>query len=512
MAPLPVDPPVPGDGAGGLWDHERRPLTVGLVLTITLVAFEALAVATVMPSVKDDLGGLGLYGWVFSGFFLTSLLGIVVAGVLADRRGPALPCAAGLALFAAGLAVGGLAPSMPVLVLGRLAQGFGAGAVPATGYAAIGRRYPAALRPRMFAVLSTAWVVPGLIGPAAATVIEHAASWRWVFLGLLPLVAVAAVIVVPALEGAPAADGADGDGAPGTAVDPAGPAAGAGGSAPPDPAGAEAVEFAAPAALADRRRLAEVALLVVGVGLVLGAGAGPPPLVALAMVVAGTPVAVRSLRHLLPAGTFRLRRGVPATVAVRGLLTASFFAADAYVPLMVVDGRGAGTWVAGAALSATALAWAAAAWVQARTIDRLGPRRLDRSGFALLVAAIALLGGVALGLPVGLVVLAWTIGGFAIGLAYAPLSVTVLGAAPPGQEGAASAALQLSDTLGVVVGTGLGGWIVAAADHRGWEVADATLVVFAVALAVAVGGLAAAGRLPDRVPHQPVPAGEAAAP
>jgi MFS family permease len=500
MAALPIDPPVPGAPAGSLWDHERRPLTIGLVLTITLVAFEALAVATVMPDVKDDLGGLGLYGWVFSGFFLTSLLGIVVAGVLADRRGPAVPLAAGLALFAAGLAVGGLAPSMPVLVLGRLAQGFGAGAVPATGYAAIGRRYPAALRPRMFAVLSTAWVIPGLIGPAAATLIEHAGSWRWVFLGLLPLVAVAAVIVVPALGGAPESDGApEPEGAPesdGASDVPVAPER----AAPIEPAGGEAIEFGAPAALADRRRLAEVALLVVGVGLVLAAGTGPPLLAALALAAVGAPVAVRSLRHLLPAGTFRLRRGVPATVAVRGLLTAAFFAADAYVPLMVVDGRGAATWVAGAALSATALAWAAAAWVQARTIDRLGPRALDRSGFALLVGAIALLGGVALGLPVGLVVLAWTIGGFAIGLAYAPLSVTVLGAAPPGQEGAASAALQLSDTLGVVVGTGLGGWIVAAADQRGWEVADATLVVFAVALAVALGGLAAAGRLPDRVP------------
>ncbi len=57
------------------------------MLTITLVAFESLAIATVMPVVSDDLGGLGLYGWVFSGFFLGSLLGIVLAGWAADRRG-----------------------------------------------------------------------------------------------------------------------------------------------------------------------------------------------------------------------------------------------------------------------------------------------------------------------------------------------------------------------------------------------------------------------------------------
>ena len=70
-----------GDGgrnegpAPGLWAPQRRALTVGLVLTVTLVGFEALAVATVMPDVSEDLGGIGLYGWVFSGFFLGNLLG-----------------------------------------------------------------------------------------------------------------------------------------------------------------------------------------------------------------------------------------------------------------------------------------------------------------------------------------------------------------------------------------------------------------------------------------------------
>ena len=69
-------------------------------------------VATVMPEVKDELGELGLYGWVFSGFFLASIVGIVVGGPAADRRGLVVPFTAGLVLFAAGLAVAGLAPEM----------------------------------------------------------------------------------------------------------------------------------------------------------------------------------------------------------------------------------------------------------------------------------------------------------------------------------------------------------------------------------------------------------------
>src|SRR6185295_10261151 len=88
--------------SGGLWSAERRPLTVGLVLTITLVAAEALAVSTAMPIVAADLGGLELYGLVFSAFLVGSLVGIVVAGSLIDRRGVVLPFLLGLALFAVG--------------------------------------------------------------------------------------------------------------------------------------------------------------------------------------------------------------------------------------------------------------------------------------------------------------------------------------------------------------------------------------------------------------------------
>src|SRR6201992_754527 len=187
----------------GIWAPARRPLTVGLVLAVTFVAFEALAVATILPLVGRHLGDLRLYGWVFSTFLLASLIGIVVAGTLADRVPLWRPMLAGLALFALGLAVGGTAPDMAVLVAGRAVQGLGPGVVPAVAYGAISRCYPEQSRPRMFAVLSTAWVVPGLIGPGIAALVAAAVGWRWVFLGLLPLVAAAGILVVLALRHVP---------------------------------------------------------------------------------------------------------------------------------------------------------------------------------------------------------------------------------------------------------------------------------------------------------------------
>ncbi|MCB0975990.1 MAG: MFS transporter [Acidimicrobiales bacterium] len=452
----------PADVEGGLWAPALRPLTVGLVLTVTLVAFESLAVATVMPEVKDDLGDLALYGWVFSGFFLGSLVGITVSGQVADRKGMAVPFSFGLLLFSLGLVIGGAAVSMPMLVVGRVAQGFGAGAIVPTAYTAIGRGMPARLRPRMFATLASAWVVPGLAGPAVAVAIAHASSWRWVFLGLLPMVALAGLASV-------------------------GPLRELDRRVPVEPSPL------------DRGRLGRVVVLVIGVGVVLAASDVEELPGALAMVAIGLPVAVWAFRVLQPVGTLSLRSGVPATVAVRGLLTWAFFAGDAYVPLAITDGLGGSTWLAGLALSTGAVFWTGGAWIQARTIDDVGPRCLVGSGAALV--AVGAVGMVATihGLPVGSAVAAWATAAAGMGLAYAPLSVTVLAAATPGEEGEASAALHLSDTLGTAIGTGLGGAIVALGDGRGWSVAHSTHWVFVLVLTMAAVVVTGSRRLPRSV-------------
>jgi MFS family permease len=472
--PTPTSAGAPGDG---VWSPERRRLSAGLVLTVTLVAFESLAIATVMPVVADDLGGLGLYGWVFSGFFLGSLLGIVVAGEVADRRGTRLPFVVGLVLFAAGLVVGGAAPTMGVLVVGRVLQGLGAGVVPAVAYTSVGRAYPPELRPRVFAVFSTAWVVPGLLGPAAASAIEGWSSWRVVFLALLPFVALAAAMALPALS----------DTVPGRgAVEPDGS------GEPAEPAGARP-----PAA-----RWRSAVVLVAGVALVLGGLGAEQVALAVALVVVGGPLAAWAFVRLVPPGTARLRPGLPAAVAARGILTFAFFGTDAYVSLALTDARDQPTWVAGLALTAGTLAWTAGAWSQQKLVLSRGPRWLVRRGFACLAVAIA---GMLVGLgsvPVALIVAAWAVGGLGIGLSYAPISVTVLGSTAPGEEGKASSSLQLTDVLGVSLGTGVAGVFVALGEARDWGTGASLTAAFLVPLAVAVGGVVAAGRLPRRLPGE----------
>ena len=75
----------------------------------------------------------------------------------------------------------------------------GAGAVPAVAYVAIGRSLPELLRARMMAMMSTAWVVPGLVGPLVSAAVAHLFGWRWVFIGLIPLVAVTGALALGGL-------------------------------------------------------------------------------------------------------------------------------------------------------------------------------------------------------------------------------------------------------------------------------------------------------------------------
>jgi MFS family permease len=444
--------------AGGIWTPAYRSLTVGLVLAVTFVAFEALAVATILPVVGRHLGDLRLYGWVFSAFLLASLIGIVIAGTLADRVPLGRLMLAGLALFSLGLIIGGTAPTMLILVAGRAVQGLGAGVVPAVAYVAISRCYAEESRPRMFAVLSTAWVVPGLIGPGIAALVATAVGWRWVFLGLLPLVAAAGVLVVRALRHVPL---------------PANP-------------GTAAVPYLA------------VLGVVAGAGTALAALSSGVALVAAAGGVAGGALLAVSMRRLTPPRYLSARPGLAATILSRSLLTCCFFAGDAYVPYAIVTVRHAPTTLAALALTASTLTWTAGSWVQARCIARWGPRRLVRPGECLITIGLGAMCVVLLpSVPPELAIAAWAVAGAGIGTAYAPLSVTTLDLAAAGEEGRATSALQLCDVLGQAIGTGVAGAIVAGTSRIGHG--PGVALAFSFAIAVALTGVFVGAWLPGQL-------------
>lgn len=453
-----------------LFVRGRRGLTIGLISTITLVALESLAIGTVLPIVTDELGDRWLYGWVYTSFFLGNLLGIVLAGGALDRMPLHRPFAAGLVLFGAGLLIGGFAPSMPILILGRFVQGLGGGAVGPTAYVAIGRSLPQSLQPKMFAMLSTAWVVPGIIGPSIAAVVGELTSWRLVFLGLIPLLLVAGTIAWSALR-----------------------------RVAPPPA-AEEHE----AAVSTFRRLPNALMATAGAGLLVAALTAEVVVVIVVGAALGLALLVPAFRRLTPKGTLLLAVGVPAAVLLRGVMTFSFFSADAFLPLLLQTWRGTPAILTGIVFTATTVAWTAGTWYQARHIDRQGPRRYVWLGFAFIIVGVLLTLPVVLpGVPPEITIVTWVLPGLGMGLMYSAVTLVVLRGSPAHEQGSASSALQLSDILGTALGTGIAGAIAAAGERAGGNgLGVALALVFGVSLASAAFGLLATGRIGAVSPMQ----------
>ncbi|MBA2382890.1 MAG: MFS transporter [Chloroflexi bacterium] len=461
-----------GDDPDGLWTAGRRALTIGLILNVTIVASEALAGGTILPVVAGDLGGIDLYGWVFSGFFLGTLLGIVVAGMLIDQGHLSRPFLMGIGLFSLGLLIGGLAPSMEVLVVGRVIQGLGAGAIPAVAYVSIARAMPERLRPRMFATLSSAWILPGVLGPNVAVAVTGLTNWRIVFLGLLPFIIVAAWLTLPAIR----AVGASHPREAGT-----------------DPGDSEAASAAKVAA--DRRRLPLALVLVLGAGLIVSglSNVSPAPLV---LILVGLAIGVPAFARLTPPGTLRAAPGLPTAILLRGFLTFAFFCADAYVPLALQTVRQQSSFLGGLAYTSATLTWAAASWFQAQRVQRLGPGRFLAAGFAVLfVGVAAFLLVLVPEVPAEASVVIWGVAGIGMGLAYSTPSLVVLREASVEEQGAATAGLQLSDVLGASLGTGVGGALIAFGVRAGSPPGGPLAVTFGISAGVAVIGLLLTRRL-----------------
>jgi MFS family permease len=445
---------VEASSPAGVFDRAHRGTTVGLLMLITFIAFEAMAVGTAMPTAVAELDGLAWYGWPFSAFLVASVAGMVVGGDAGDRRGPRVALPWGVAVFAAGLLLAGLAGNMAVFVAGRAVQGFGAGVMVVLLYVIAGHAYAPALRPRLFGAFSTAWVIPALIGPLVAGLVTTHASWRLVFLGLLPLIVLGALLVVSAGRSIAA---------------PANPAA-------PAPA---------------RRWWAALA----GLGIAALQYAGQRlDLLAVGLAVVGVVALVAGLRPLLPAGTARGRPGLPSVIASRGLLAGAFFGMDVLLPLTLTSVHGYSPAAAGIPLTAGALGWSVASNLQGRFPD-LPRERLLRAGFALLALGLA---GTALAALPALggwpAYPFWALAGLGMGLGMPSLGVLLLSQSPEHRRGADSAALQIADVTSSALCVGVAGVLIAAATAGLVSLPAAIVASVGVFTVVALLGVAVAGR------------------
>src|SRR5918998_2129666 len=178
----------------------QRRLTVGICINVVAIAFEVIAVATAMPVAARDLDGLPYYAWSFSLFVIGMLFTTVLAGRLSDRMGPARPMVLGMLIFVTGLLLAGSAEHMLQLVGGRLVQGLGSGLMNTAVFVLVAQVYSVTERPRVFAFISTAWVLPAFVGPPVSAWLTEQLSWHWVFYTVMPLVVGGGLLILPTLR------------------------------------------------------------------------------------------------------------------------------------------------------------------------------------------------------------------------------------------------------------------------------------------------------------------------
>ncbi|MET4539429.1 MFS family permease [Arthrobacter bambusae] len=430
--------------------------TVGACALVFLSAFESLAVTTIMPLVSRDLDGASLYALAFAGPLATGVMGMVAAGNWSDRRGPAAPLYSSVALFVVGLLIAGMAGTMEILVLGRLVQGLGGGAMTVALYVLVARVYPPALHPKIFAAFAASWVVPSLVGPFAAGVVAQLSSWHWVFLGVVGLVVPALLMVVPAVRGMRSGSASESVGEP------------------------------VPWAFGRMGWAALAAVAVLGLNL-----SAEVPGVGGAIAVVALVLALMAVRPLVPRGTLTARRGLPSVILVRGLASAAFFGAEVYLPYLLTERYAFTPTFAGLTLTGAALAWAGASAVQGRLGARLVDALAVKIGAALvLVAVISTLVTAAFALPAAVAIGGWILAGAGMGLMYPRLSVMTLALSTPENQGFNSAAMSISDSLGGALSLALTGLVFTA-----FTTTNSFAGVFALTAVIAVVGVLIAPRV-----------------
>lgn len=393
----------------------QRPLTAGLVIAEALGAVEMVIIAAIMPAVVADIGGIEFYAWTFSAYMLATVVSIPISGRAADRSGLARPFTLGMATYTAGLLAAAASPTMLWLTAARALQGIGAGAIYAIAMGTIAKAYPRERRARILALLSFAWVAPGLVGPALGAFIASRFGWRWTFVAPLPLIPAVLALVLPALR-----------------------------RIRPDGNLPEALSPVYPI------------LLGSGAALIIG-GLNARWWIAAPLAMIGMVTGYLGLREIVPAGTLRASRGLPAAVAGTFMLEFGLFGADSFVPLMLTDVRGRPLTEAGIAVTTVSVGWAIGSWTQARIHTRYTRRSLATFGALIVAICIGLTAAALIGAPLAVVYTAWGVAGIGMGITFSTLMLVAMEQATPGAETTATSSAGLSGTLGGAIGPGLGG-------------------------------------------------------
>lgn len=408
----------------------NRPVIVAaLLLSMFMAAMEATVVATAMPTVIAELGGLELYGWVGAAYLLASTVTVPLYGKLADRHGRKPVLLGGIALFLAGSLASGLATSIEQLIAFRGLQGLGAGAVQPIVLTIIGDLYTPAERGKIQGWFGAVWGVAGISGPLIGGAIVASVSWRWIFLVNLPFGIASAIVLVSAFR-EPAREKKD---------------------SPLDLVGSTTI------------LLASVALLL--------AASGVSPVVlavaAIALSIAFVVVERRAPDPVLPIPLLT-RRLIAVSTLASLLLGAAQMGVLNFLPLHVQGVLQGAPTEAGLVIAPMLVGWPLASAYTSRMLVRTGYRRPVWVGaFLTTLALFAMVPLVLWRMPTWAIGTAMFVFGLGMGLANTAIVIGVQASVGWEQRGVVTAATMFARTMGGALGVGgLGGLLAARLGER----------------------------------------------
>jgi EmrB/QacA subfamily drug resistance transporter len=442
------------------------------MLATALVALDSTVIATAVLTITDSLGGFAQFPWLFSIYLLAQAVTVPIYGKLADTVGRKPVILFGIAMFALGSLLCGVANSMLGLIVFRAVQGIGAGAIQPMTMTIAGDLYTLSERAKVQGYLASVWAMSSVAGPLLGGLFAEYVSWRWIFLINLPLCALAGWMLVRNFaEAAPRRrQSVDYPGAALLTV-------GAGALILGLLEGGQAWAWSSP----------------VSVGIFAGG--------ALLLVLFGL-VERRARNPILPLWVFT-RRVVIASSLVSVLVGAVLVGATSYVPTFTQGVLGTGALVAGLTVGALTLGWPLAASQAGKVYLRIGFRAtaLIGSGLAALGAASTLL--ITQDSALWQVAASCFVIGTGMGLVATPTLIAAQTSAEWTERGVVTSANMFARSLGSAVGVAVFGAIVNSrvghTDHPlPATLASAVHLVFVTIAAMAAVMLIASAMMPRR--------------
>jgi len=400
-------------------------VTLGVMLSLFMAAVESTVVATAMPTIVAELGGLASYSWVFSAYMLTSTTTVPLYGKLSDLYGRRRIFFVSMALFLTGSILSGLSSNMGQLISFRTLQGLGAGGLMPLAFIMIGDMLSFEQRARMQGLFSGVWGFASIIGPLMGGFLVDHLSWHWVFFVNIVPALFAALLVGTAWRDHPRTAGA---------VQPA-------------------IDYRGVFLLT-----AGVVVLLLGLfeigSLVSWALLG----VAVALFAVLYRVERRAADPVLPLQLFRDRLFAVATT--QGLLAGwAMFGSTNYIPLFGQTVLGESATAAGSALMPMMLGWTAASIIGGRLLLHFGYRSIAMVGMILLTIGAFLMARVSEGTSPVMVIVCMAVMGIGMGLAAPAFLIAVQSSVERSVLGTATAVLQFTRSIGGTLGVSVMGVI-----------------------------------------------------